>query len=62
MICTNTNRVQMKPPGILALEISSFKMVRPPVKLVQLSATTGREIQVPAKLAASQKVTVGVAA
>jgi hypothetical protein len=52
----------MKPPGMTALEISSFKMVRPPVKLVQLSATIGRLRQVPAKLREVQKVAVGLAA
>jgi hypothetical protein len=59
---TDLNNVQMKPSGITALDVSLFKIVRPPVKSLHESETTGREMQVPAKFGASQSVIVGVAA
>jgi hypothetical protein len=62
ILITYSNRVQTNPDGITPLEISLFKPVRPPVRLTQLSETTGSERHVPWKPPAVQRVIVGEAA
>jgi hypothetical protein len=42
---TYSKNVQMNPPGTATLLISLLRKLRPPVKLMQLSETTGRSTQ-----------------
>jgi hypothetical protein len=39
--CAHSKKLQTKPPGTWTFEISSLMKLKPPVKLVQVSETTG---------------------
>ena len=54
--CAHSKNVQINPPGMMADETSLLRMVNPPVKLLQSSATTESGRQVPPKLTAVHSV------